>query len=188
MTTMPEGWRYRLVDEYADRVARVVRRFRDLGRSRGYDVADLEQEGLIALWSSAESFDPCRGVSFWMYARQQIRWRILDLLRQADLPPSGAAPDDSWGLTEADNRDRGRTGPGKPHRRDRIAGDALAAAWSVLSGIEREVLWWRYCSGPETATWEKVAIESGLGLSTAMGIARKALAKLGPEVKKRING
>lgn len=165
-----------------------VRRLAPLAASRRIDRDDLEQHARMALWRASEGYDPGRRVPFRSWARRRIRWELLDLI-EASGPQRlvDASPDDGWGLTEAHNRDRGRPVSDAHRRGVRIAGDALASAWSVLSDREKEVLWRRFYSKGETAPWDAVAFESGLALSSVMRIAREALAKLRPEVEKRIN-
>jgi RNA polymerase sigma factor for flagellar operon FliA len=51
------------------------------------DVADLEQEGNIALLSCIDRFDPAKGIKFTTFAQFRIRGAILDSLRDLDWVP-----------------------------------------------------------------------------------------------------
>src|SRR5437867_11094208 len=57
---------------------------------RGQDVQDLIGEGTIGLMDAVNRFDPGKEIPFGVYARQRIRGRVLDRLRQADPRPRSA--------------------------------------------------------------------------------------------------
>lgn len=45
---------------------------------------DLIQDGLLALWIAADTYDPDTGVPFRAYAAMKIRWGITDAMRALD--------------------------------------------------------------------------------------------------------
>lgn len=48
----------------------------------GYDLEDLYQEGLLALWRACLNYNPSRGVKFSTYAVTCIRNHFVDLIRK----------------------------------------------------------------------------------------------------------
>lgn len=52
-------------------------------RVPGAECQDVEQEGLIALWIAARSFDPGKGLSFRTFAGYVIRRRLASVLKAA---------------------------------------------------------------------------------------------------------
>jgi RNA polymerase primary sigma factor len=80
--------RARLVDLYLPRIAAVARPF----RSSGLDLADLVQEGALALLEALARYEPGRGVFFWSYARPWVHGAIYRLAqerrRALRLPPA----------------------------------------------------------------------------------------------------
>lgn len=50
----------------------------------GFDVEDVEQEMLIVLWRCVRNYDPNKGASFNSFFQQCAKFRVRDLLRQAN--------------------------------------------------------------------------------------------------------
>jgi RNA polymerase primary sigma factor len=86
MATTGTDERDRLVKANLSRVASVARRF----RSPQVDLADLMQEGALALLEAHGRFEPDRGVPFWAYAAPWVHGAISsfahDQRRAARLP------------------------------------------------------------------------------------------------------
>jgi len=64
--------RERLVESHLPRIASLARRF----LSRGVDLADLMQEGSLALLEAHGRYEPDRGVPFWAYAAPWVHGAI----------------------------------------------------------------------------------------------------------------
>jgi len=64
--------RERLVESHLPRITSLARRF----RSRDVDLADLMQEGSLALLEAHRRYEPERGVDFWAYAAPWVHGAI----------------------------------------------------------------------------------------------------------------
>lgn len=76
---MTTAERNQLVERLLPRVRRLARILAGRAR-RGFDSADLEQVGAIALCEAAASFDPAQG-SLWRYAQARVWGSMVDQVR-----------------------------------------------------------------------------------------------------------
>jgi RNA polymerase sigma factor (sigma-70 family) len=147
---------------YARTVARSFAR-------RGFDLEDLVQEALIAMWQAAKDFRPDDnpGVQFVSFARPFVVRRLGELtcaLAVIALPADICAPSDPHG--------------------EKAAGE-LWSAMDVLSDLERNVLIRRYELDGQDAGIELLCKRLKLSYRRVMEIAEEARAKLKAELVKR---
>lgn len=67
----------------------------------GLEYDDLYQEGCIALWRAAESFDEQQGVQFHTYAISVIRNHLLDHCRRVQSRTAVTVPLETWDVEMA---------------------------------------------------------------------------------------
>jgi len=78
--------RNEIVLQYMDMVSKTAVVLRNM-YAKGYDVDDLVNEGMLALISAVENFNPQRGVKFETFASIKIKGAIIDYIRKQDWIP-----------------------------------------------------------------------------------------------------
>jgi len=105
------GPRDELIDSYLPRIVALSRRF----RGPGVELADLVQEGWLALLEARERFEPARGVPFWAYAAPWVHgavYRLAQDQRRAVRLPAAAQVE--LGQLRRAGQQLARTGGGEP--------------------------------------------------------------------------
>ncbi|MCL2754151.1 MAG: FliA/WhiG family RNA polymerase sigma factor [Oscillospiraceae bacterium] len=85
-TTRDVGVRNEIVLQHMNMVSKTAVVLRNM-YAKGFEVEDLVNEGMLALISAVESFEPGRGVKFETYATIKIKGAIIDYIRKQDWIP-----------------------------------------------------------------------------------------------------
>ena len=86
-----------LIEQHLNCVHWVIRSFIGVNEGVcGLEYDDLYQEGCIALWQAAESFDEQRGAQFHSYAISVIRNHLLDYCRKIQSRSAPLVSLDDW--------------------------------------------------------------------------------------------
>lgn len=125
--------RDRLFEEHLNCVHWTIRRFISINEGIcGLEYDDLYQEGCIALWSAAGSFEEGKGAQFHSYAIPVIRNHLIDYCRHIQSRTAPTVPLEAW---DAETAHRGMTAPGSDS--SLFVEQVLAYGKRTYSGVAR---------------------------------------------------